>query len=34
MSDIEFCDTHILLYAPDTTAPPEKRVRAQILLES
>jgi len=34
MSDVEFCDTNILLYAHDTTAPPDKRARAQSVLES
>ena len=32
MSDVEFCDTNVLLYAHDSTAPPEKRERAQSLL--
>jgi predicted nucleic acid-binding protein len=32
MSDVEFCDTNVLLYAHDSTAPPEKRDRAQSLL--
>lgn len=34
MSDVEFCDTNVLLYAHDTTASPDKRERAQSLLES
>ncbi len=31
MSDVEFCDTNVLLYDHDSTAPLEKRERAQSL---
>ncbi len=34
MSDAECCDTNVLLYAHDITAPPEKQERAQDRLEN